>query len=157
MNKSQHRFTKPTSFICYLILLKITIHYFQLLFTHQAHNTLLSFGKEGETAAADFLTEKGYSILHRNWRCGKKELDIVAKYNNELIVVEVKSRKDIRFGNPEEAVNDRKIRHIIASTDAYLRKFAIDLPVRFDIITVVGQEAPFQIEHIADAFYSPIR
>ena len=85
-----------------------------------------------------------------------KELDIVAKYNNELIVVEVKSRKDIRFGNPEEAVNDRKIRHIIASTDAYLRKFAIDLPVRFDIITVVGQEAPFQIEHIADAFYSPI-
>ena len=66
------------------------------------------FGKEGETAAADFLTEKGYSILHRNWRCGKKELDIVAKYNNELIVVEVKSRKDIRFGNPEEAVNDRK-------------------------------------------------
>ena len=102
------------------------------------------FGKEGETAAADFLTEKGYSILHRNWRCGKKELDIVAKYNNELIVVEVKSRKDIRFGNPEEAVNDRKIRHIIASTDAYLRKFAIDLPVRFDIITVVGQEAPFQ-------------
>ena len=53
------------------------------------------FGKEGETAAADFLTEKGYSILHRNWRCGKKELDIVAKYNNELIVVEVKSRKDI--------------------------------------------------------------
>ena len=82
--------------------------------------------------------------------------DIVAKYNNELIVVEVKSRKDIRFGNPEEAVNDRKIRHIIASTDAYLRKFAIDLPVRFDIITVVGQEAPFQIEHIADAFYSPI-
>ena len=45
------------------------------------------FGKEGETAAADFLTEKGYSILHRNWRCGKKELDIVAKYNNELIVV----------------------------------------------------------------------
>lgn len=114
------------------------------------------FGKEGEPAAADFLTEKGYSILHRNWRCGKKELDIVAKYNNELIVVEVKSRKDIRFGNPEEAVNDRKIRHIIASTDAYLRKFAIDLPVRFDIITVVGQEAPFQIEHIADAFYSPI-
>ena len=114
------------------------------------------FGKEGETAAADFLTEKGYSILHRNWRCGKKELDIVAKYNNELIVVEVKSRKDIRFGNPEEAVNDRKIRHIIASTDAYLRKFAIDLPVRFDIITVVGQEAPFQFEHIAYAFYSAI-
>ena len=62
----------------------------------------------------------------------------------------------IVIGNPEEAVNDRKIRHIIASTDAYLRKFAIDLPVRFDIITVVGQEAPFQIEHIADAFYSPI-
>ena len=115
-----------------------------------------NLARKGKPQQPTSLQKKTDSILHRNWRCGKKELDIVAKYNNELIVVEVKSRKDIRFGNPEEAVNDRKIRHIIASTDAYLRKFAIDLPVRFDIITVVGQEAPFQIEHIADAFYSPI-
>ena len=99
----------------------------------------------------------GYICLcHRNWHCGKKELDIVAEYRNELIVIEVKTRKNTRFGNPEDAVTDKKIRRIIASTDAYLRKFSVDLPVRFDIITLVGEKAPFTIEHIEEAFYPPI-
>lgn len=117
------------------------------------HNIL---GKQGEDEAAKYLLDKGYVIRHRNWRSGKKELDIVAEHDNELIVVEVKTRKNDQFGNPEEAVNNQKIRHIIASTDAYLRKFCIDLPVRFDIITVIGKEAPFRMEHIEDAFYPPI-
>lgn len=117
------------------------------------HNEL---GKEGEEAAAGYLTEKGYTIRHRNWRSGKKELDIVAQYRNELVVVEVKTRQHLQFGNPEDAVTNKKIRRIVASTDAYLKKFAIDLPVRFDIITLVGKEAPFAIEHIEDAFYPPI-
>ena len=49
------------------------------------------FGKEGEEEAAAYLIDKGYSIRHRNWHCGKKELDIVAEYRNELIVIEVKT------------------------------------------------------------------
>lgn len=114
------------------------------------------FGKEGEEEAAAYLIDKGYSIRHRNWHCGKKELDIVAEYRNELIVIEVKTRKNTRFGNPEDAVTDKKIRRIIASTDVYLRKFSVDLPVRFDIITLVGEKAPFTIEHIEEAFYPPI-
>lgn len=117
------------------------------------HNEL---GKEGEEEAANYLAEKGYAIRHRNWHCGRKELDIVAEYKNELIVIEVKTRKGTQFGNPEDAVTNKKIRHIVASTDAYLKKFALDLPVRFDIITVVGKEPPFTVEHIADAFYPPI-
>lgn len=117
------------------------------------HNEL---GKEGEEVAVHYLTERGYRILHRNWRSGKKELDIVAEYNHELIVIEVKTRRNNTYGTPEEAVNERKIRRIVSSTDAYIRKFAIDLPVRFDIITLVGQEAPFEIEHIEEAFYPPI-
>lgn len=100
------------------------------------------FGKEGEEEAAAYLIDKGYSIRHRNWHCGKKELDIVAEYRNELIVI--------------DAVTDKKIRRIIASTDAYLRKFSVDLPVRFDIITLVGEKTPFTIEHIEEAFYPPI-
>lgn len=117
------------------------------------HNEL---GKEGEEVAANYLLAKGYTLRHRNWRSGKKELDIVAEYGDELIVVEVKTRKDTRFGNPEDAVTNQKIRRIVASTDAYLRKFALDLPVRFDIITIVGQKAPYAIEHITDAFFPPI-
>ena len=112
--------------------------------------------EEEEEEAAAYLIDKGYSIRHRNWHCGKKELDIVAEYRNELIVIEVKTRKNTRFGNPEDAVTDKKIRRIIASTDAYLRKFSVDLPVRFDIITLVGEKTPFTIEHIEEAFYPPI-
>lgn len=120
-----------------------------------AHNNL---GKEGEEEAVQFLLRKGYSILHRNWRSGKKELDIVATdpLQQTLIVVEVKTRRNTLYGLPEEAINGIKIRRIISSTDAYLRKFRLDLPVRFDLITVVGETTPFQIEHIEDAFFAPI-
>lgn len=117
------------------------------------HNEL---GKKGEEEAVRFLINKGYRILHRNWRSGKKELDIVAEYGHELIVIEVKTRRNHLYGSPEEAVNERKIRRIVASADAYIRKFAIDMPVRFDIITLTGKEPPFEIEHIEEAFYPPI-
>ena len=117
------------------------------------HNEL---GKEGETEAAEFLISKGYTIRHRNWRSGKRELDIVAQKDGELVIVEVKTRSDACFGQPEDAVDRRKIRSIVASTDAYVRKFAIDLPVRFDIITVVGNRPPFHIAHIEDAFFPPV-
>ena len=114
--------------------------------------------KEGEEEAVQCLLQKGYTILHRNWSAGKKELDIVAMDNQQktLVVVEVKTRKNRLFGEPVEAINDTKIRRIVSSTDTYLRKFAIDLPVRFDIIAIVGEKPPFQIEHLEDAFYSPI-
>lgn len=119
------------------------------------HNDL---GKTGEEEAVQLLLEKGYTILHRNWYSGKKELDIVAtdKENETLIVVEVKTRKNIDFGHPEEAINTKKIRRIVASTDAYVRKFNIDLPIRFDIITITGEAPFFTIEHIEDAFFAPV-
>ena len=119
------------------------------------HNDL---GKTGEEEAVQLLLEKGYTILHRNWYSGKKELDIVAtdKENKTLIAIEVKTRKNINFGQPEEAINTKKIRRIVASTDAYIRKFNIDLPIRFDIITVIGEAPSFTIEHIEDAFFAPI-
>lgn len=117
------------------------------------HNLL---GKNGEDEAVEYLLNRNYSILHRNWRAGKKELDIVAQKDGTLVVVEVKTRRNDFFGDPEDAVTDKKIRRIIASTDAYIRKFCIDYPVRFDIITVIGEKKPFTIEHIQEAFYPPI-
>ncbi len=117
------------------------------------HNKL---GKEGEEEAAAYLAANGYVIRHRNWRSGKKELDIVAEYRGEIVVVEVKTRRGRQFGNPEAAVTDRKIRHILTSTDAYLKTFEVDLPVRFDVIAVTGSQAPFHIEHIENAFYPPV-
>ncbi len=116
----------------------------------------LTLGKAGEDLAVKHLQEKGYFILHRNWRSGHKELDIVARKDEELVVVEVKTRRNNLYGNPEDAIDDRKIRKIVTATDAYMNRYRVDLPVRFDIITIVGQEEPYQIEHIEDAFFPPI-
>lgn len=115
----------------------------------------LDRGKKGEDEAAEYLRSKGYDIIHRNWRSGHKELDIVARCGNELVVIEVKTRSHTVFGQPEDAVDWRKIRRIVSSADAYVRKFSIDLPVRFDIITLVGSSSPYKIEHIEDAFFPP--
>ena len=119
-----------------------------------AHNEL---GKKGEDLAAAHLLAEGYAIRHRNWRCGHKELDIVAEKDGMLVVVEVKTRTDTLYGLPEEAVSAGKIRRIVSSTDAYLRKFAIDLPVRFDLITIVTDEdGELLLNHSPDAFYPPL-
>ena len=118
-----------------------------------AHNEL---GKEGEEEAVRLLNEKGYVIHHRNWRSGKYELDIVAQQHDELVIVEVKTRRNVLYGTPETAVDGRKIRRIVSSTNAYLHKYRIDANVRFDIITITGTHKPFHIEHIENAFYPPI-
>ena len=117
------------------------------------HNEL---GKEGEDEAAHYLTERGYHILHRNWRRGRNELDIVAAKDNQLVIVEVKTRRDEIYGHPEDAITNRKIRTLVSLADSYIKKFKLDLPVQFDIITVVGNEPPFRIEHIEEAFLPPI-
>lgn len=117
------------------------------------HNKL---GKAGEDAAVAYLERQDYVIRHRNWRRGHLELDIVAVKDNELVVVEVKTRHDTVFGQPEEAVDPMKIRRTVRAADAYIKLFQLDTPVRFDIITAVGEERNFKIEHIQEAFYPPL-
>lgn len=117
------------------------------------HNAL---GKAGEEAATAYLEAHGYSIRHRNWRKNHLELDIVAYKNNELIIVEVKTRTNNVYIEPQEAVNWKKVRHIVVAADAYIKHFNIDLPVRFDIVTVIGKAGDFRIEHIQNAFFPPM-
>lgn len=117
------------------------------------HNEL---GKSGENAAAAYLEKKGYVIRHRNWRKGHFELDIVAAKDGELIVVEVKTRSNTEFARPEDAVTLPKIRRTVRAADAYIKIFQLDSPVRFDIITVVGDEGNFEVEHLKEAFYPPL-
>lgn len=117
------------------------------------HNVL---GVNGEQIAAEYMESLGYTILHRNWRSGHKELDLVTTKENQLVVIEVKTRYNDIYGRPQDAVDDRKIRKIVNATDAYVRLFSIDMQVRFDIITIILGEGGFKIEHIPDAFFSPI-
>ena len=114
-------------------------------------------GKDGEITAIEYLKSKGYQILHTNWRKGRYELDIVAKTKDELVIIEVKTRSGIPLETPEMAVDKRKINHIVFAADLYIKVFDIDLPARFDIISITGYHPNYIIDHIEDAFYPPLK
>ena len=117
------------------------------------HNEL---GKKGEQAAATFMKSKGYKILERNWRIYRHEIDIVAEDEEYIIFVEVKTRTTREWGNPEDFIGKGKIKRIVEAADLYLQDTDIDKPARFDIISAVWNGRNFEIEHIDDAFMSPV-
>ena len=112
-------------------------------------------GKEGESIARKYLERKEYKVLHTNWHWHHYELDIVAVDGDMLVVVEVKTRSADYLLSPEEAVDHRKIKRIVAAADAYVRNFNIDLPVRFDIVAIVQNGSEYTIDHMEDAFWAP--
>lgn len=110
-----------------------------------------SKGNLGELHATQFLREKGYQILERNWIFNKAEIDIIAKHENQLIIVEVKSRNSTQFGSPTEAITNKKTQLLIGAAEAYISKNELDCDTRFDVICVVFN-TPIFIEHIQNAF-----
>lgn len=114
------------------------------------HNDL---GYWGENVAEQYLRDKGYSICQRDWKSGHRDIDIVAYDGEELVFVEVKTRRNKLFSNPEDAVDEEKINNLINAAEDYVNEYKVDTPTRFDIITVVGtQQSDYRIEHIKDAF-----
>ena len=124
------------------------------------HNEL---GNLGEERAQAYLREKGYVIRHTNWHnstpsgaVGKLELDIVAEKEGLLIMVEVKTRSTETFEHPSDAITKRKIRNIINATHEYIFQFDWQGETRFDVMSVIPHGQDFLIEHIEDAFLSPL-
>lgn len=102
-------------------------------------NPNITLGKWGENVAAQFLSEHGCQIIEKNVRTPDGEIDIVVKNGNELIFVEVKTRRNILHSYPEEAVNDEKLEHIEAAAGWYLLKHPeFDDNWRLDVVTVIG-------------------
>ena len=117
-----------------------------------AWNNIL--GKRGEELAVHFLKEKGYKILETNWRHGREELDIIAKYGEILIFVEVKTRNNNHFGSPEIAVDQKKEAAMATVGAAYMQEIQHDWEVRFDIISIIyANEKDYHIQHFEDAFF----
>lgn len=114
------------------------------------------YGERGELIAADYLSERGYSIRQTHWRTGHKELDIVAEKDGTLVVVEVKARHNSDYCKPADVLTNAKIRRIVQAADAYVRFNRLDMPVRFDLITVTGNPDHPQINHYEHAFTSPV-
>ncbi len=106
-------------------------------------------GQIGEDTAAEILRNKGYRILHRNYRCKHGEVDIIAAKGNLICFIEVKTRSSRDYGRPCEAVDNTKQQHIKRAASCYLRemngKGYVPAKISFDVMEIVA-------EHIKGAF-----
>lgn len=110
-------------------------------------------GRWGEQKAAEYLERKGYRILWRDWRDGHRDLDIVAIDADQLVIVEVKTRRNADYMQPELAVDARKMRSLAVAAAKFVRTYGIEFPLRFDIVAVTGKPGgQCEISHIEDAF-----
>lgn len=106
-------------------------------------------GAQYEQMAGKYLEHQGYEILEYNYRGRNGEVDIVAKYEEYLVFVEVKYRKNDDKGYPLEAVSLAKQRTICKCAVCYMREHYLDqIPVRFDVVGILGD----QIQVIPNAF-----
>mgnify|MGYP000773845326 FL=1 len=115
------------------------------------HNEL---GKWGEDEATLYLENEGYVVIDRDWKAGKRDLDILAVSpdGKTLVVVEVKTRSGEEYQQPEEAV-DVRMRNLAIAANTYVKEQKVEKELRFDIVTVVGVGHQVKrIEHLVDAF-----
>ncbi|MEJ2195223.1 MAG: YraN family protein [Ignavibacteriaceae bacterium] len=113
-------------------------------------------GKKGEELAVKYLTEKGFEILHQNYRFGKGEIDIIAKDPEDgyTVFVEVKTRQNLEYGEPEYAITKNKQRQVKKIAELYFYEKEIEnLECRFDVIAVLLENinSP-EISHYVNAF-----
>ena len=106
-------------------------------------------GKTGEDIATQYLIQKGYKIVERNFYCRQGEIDIIAKEKQEIVFVEVKTRSNLCFGKPREAVDEGKQNHIYKTAKYYLYKHKLENSyVRFDAIEIYLKIDKYKLNHI---------
>ena len=109
-------------------------------------------GKLGEDIAVNYLKQKGYKILDRNFECRQGELDIIALDKKEIVFIEVKTRTSNRYGYPSEAVNKIKQKHMLQTIKYYLYTRNLnDEFVRIDVIEVYIKDNVYKVNHIKKA------
>lgn len=102
--------------------------------------TSVGLGKKGEDLAAGWLSGRGYRILHRNWRHGRYEIDIIAGREQVLHIIEVKTRRSFAFGPPEQSVSRRKILHLLRAAARWLANYPGHTRVQFDVLAITLRE-----------------
>jgi putative endonuclease len=96
-----------------------------------------SLGRRGESLAAQVLQERGYIIVERNWRCQAGEVDLVTKQQDVWIFVEVRTRRSMAFGTPEESITPRKRARLIDVAATYLAEHGLtDVDWRIDVVAI---------------------
>ena len=113
----------------------------------------IDLGNRGEDIAYEHLLEEGYTVLQRNWRYKKAEIDLVAMDEDTLVFVEVKTRSYAYLGEPEDSVNQRKQDLLVSAAAAYMHLHEHEWAYRFDIISLIKEsDQRFHIKHMIDAF-----
>ena len=113
------------------------------------HNDL---GAWGEELAAHYLQGKGYTILERDWHSGHRDIDIIALDGETVVFVEVKTRRNRLFTEPEDAIDYQKLRNLRAAMNHYVKFQRLQREIRLDVVTVVGtpDNGTPAITHIQD-------
>ncbi len=119
---------------------------------HKQQPEHLQMGQWGEQLAAAYLQRKGYVILERDWHSNHRDIDIIAQQDDELVFVEVKTRRNSQYTTPLAAMNYQKLKNLRMAINHYIKFHHFDGSWRFDVITIVGTpgcEQP-EVEHIED-------
>lgn len=108
----------------------------------------------GENLAVQEVEKLGYEIIQKNYSCPIGEIDIVAKHNNMLVFIEVKTRKSQFYGMPQEAVNRRKQEKICRVASWFIKEYHFkDVSIRFDVVSVLLKKSSFaEVQIISGAF-----
>ena len=114
-----------------------------------SHNKL---GRQGENIAKDFLKHMGFIIIAMNWWHLHYEIDIVARQQNILVFVEVKTRSTYRYGFPDASIDDKKENRLREAAEIYIEQKDLHNEIRFDIVSIVKNNLEEKIYHIIDAF-----
>ena len=112
-------------------------------------------GKKGEEMAVNYLRNSGYEILRCNYQAGHHEIDIIARQENDLVFVEVKSVRSPRYGSAEFRIPLKKQRSVIQAAYSFLNNYPISeqMGVRFDVICVNLENYPAGLAHYKGAFW----
>ncbi len=114
-----------------------------------------SLGAFGEAAAVAYLCRQGYTIRERNWRCSLGELDLIAMHGDQVVFVEVRTRRTAPHASPEESIIPRKQERLIALAYTYLevQQLATTVPWRIDVISIIVDRSGrvLSMNHIPNA------
>ena len=109
-------------------------------------------GTAAEELACRYLEAQGLALVMRNFRCRWGELDLIMRDGEQLVFVEVRSRRYTRYGTPAESITRAKQQRLLRAAAFYLQYQQLDLPCRFDVVAILQPNGEAHMEWIRDAF-----